>query len=100
MLLPFLVAAQTPDYSQLCKNIHGQPLHEIEGDTLYMYITCAKKDSEEYEHFVRKYILLMGMDDQFKKDGYDFTYRILYQEGGTCQTWQIVFIKPSKKQKQ
>ena len=93
LFIPFLAFGQTPNYTEFCNNIVNTPSPKMAGDTLYMYITCAVKDEEHFESFVRKYIILMQFDETIKKGGYEMYSKFLYHSGGLCQTWTVVFIK-------
>lgn len=98
LFLPFFSVCQSPNYDNLCRNIYETPETEVEGDTLYMYITCSKDNSEEFEQFVRKYLLIMSLDESITSGQYDLYTRVLYQQGGMCQTWQVIFIKTKTKE--
>lgn len=98
LFLPLFSFAQTPNYTDFCNNIVNTPSPEMDGDTLYMYITCAVKDEEHFESFVRKYIMLMQFDDTINKGGYEMYSRYILHSSGLCQTWTVVFIKPKKKE--
>lgn len=97
LLFPFLATAQQEDKDLFCRNVYSTPTHEVEGDTLYMYITCSRENSEDFDDFVQKYLLIMQFDETLTKGKYELYTRILYQQGGLCQTWQVIFIKPKQE---